>query len=308
METINCNLCGAKNTVPVFTLTDFLLERENIQATFVRCDACGLVYQNPRPSQDEMSAHYPPEYESYNTDLSNKSVPWFVRKIYTYGIYKRSRIATRDQKSGKLLDVGCATGTFLKYMQEQSDWDVSGVELNPHAAQIAKKQGLNVYNGTLENAKFPSNSFDVITLWDVLEHLYDPTSSLREIRRILKPGGTLIIRVPNLDSRDAKWFGTTWAGWDAPRHLYVFTPDTLTQLVETTGLQTKTIKCNIGGYPTFVLSVRFWLSAQKVNPSTRKKITKALYHPLSRILSAPIFFLLGLRLKGPLITLTAEKV
>ena len=307
METVNCNYCNAENSVHIFTLPDSLLEREDILTDFVRCQTCGLIYQNPRPSLDEMQEHYPPEYDSYPEDLTDKKIPWLLRKAYAYGVTKRVRVVTRRKKSGKLLDIGCATGTFLLGMKKQAGWETMGIEISPHAAAIARKHHLDVFTGTLEDANFPAAEFDAVTLWDVLEHLHDPAGSLREIHRVLKPGGVIVIRVPNVASWDASWFGAAWAGWDAPRHLYVFSPNTLEKMLAASGFQVEDINCSIGSYPTFVLSVRFWLYRKGVAPEKRDKIIKFLYHPFSRILSAPLFYLLGLQARGPLITVTAVK-
>jgi SAM-dependent methyltransferase len=254
-----------------------------------------------------MKQHYPPEYESYADNSGNLDLPWLLKKAYTYGISKRRKIVTRSKKTGRILDVGCATGSFLLGMKEIHSWEVFGVEISPHAANIARMNGLEVFTGTLEEANFSAASFDAVTLWDVLEHLHDPISSLGEIYRILKPEGTLVVRVPNGASRDARWFGKTWAGWDAPRHLYVFTISTLETILKANGFRISQMSCEIGGYPTFVLSVRFWLYHRNISLKTRKKITRWLYHPISRVLSAPLFYILGLRLRGPLLTVTATK-
>jgi SAM-dependent methyltransferase len=307
MENINCNFCGNTSPEDLFTLTDLLLERKDVQSQFVQCQSCGLVYQNPRPTQEEMGQYYPPEYESYTDSTSDRELPWLLKKAYAYGISKRRRVVTRRKKGGRILDVGCATGTFLLGMKELPGWEVAGVEISPHAANIARKHQLEVFTGTLEEAHLPSSSFDAVTLWDVLEHLHDPMEGLREIHRILKPGGILVLRVPNGSSWDAKWFGPTWAGWDAPRHLYVFTIDTLKKMMEAAGFQISQMSCEIGSYPTFVLSVRFWLYDRNVDMKTRQRIAKWLYHPIARIISVPLFYLLGLRLKGPLLTMTATK-
>lgn len=307
MESTICNHCGDAEAKHLYTLPDLLLERKDIQGEFVRCKTCDLIYQNPRPTQAEMQQHYPPEYESYADSRATDKATWLLRKVYTYGTTKRARVVTRAKKSGRILDIGCASGIFLLGMKSRPGWEAIGVEINPHAANIAKENQLDVFTGTLDAAAFPSNWFDAVTLWDVLEHLHDPTASLREIHRILKPDGILVIRVPNVSSRDAKWFGPTWAGWDSPRHLYVFGIDTLRKILETNNFQIENMSCEIGSYPTFVLSVRFWLYHKKVNKKTREKISKWLYSPFMRMVTAPIFYLLGLGLRGPLITVTARK-
>jgi 2-polyprenyl-3-methyl-5-hydroxy-6-metoxy-1,4-benzoquinol methylase len=306
MQTVSCNLCKSKEFEPLYQLPDLLLERDDLQTTLVRCVGCGLVYQNPRPTIEEMVVHYPSEYESYTSNPNYEKISWLLRKAYQYGIDKRGRILTRHKKSGRLLDVGCATGIFLAGIKANPGWELYGVEINEHAASIAREQHrLNVATGTLEDVEYPTDFFDAVTLWDVLEHLHDPSKSLIEISRILKKDGVLIIRVPNLSSWDAKLFGSSWAGLDAPRHLYVYDPHTLSRLLHKTNFDILRMGCDIGSYTTFILSLRFWLLAKGVRKPTRESISRILYHPFMRIISAPFFYAYGLGLRGPLLTVVA---
>ena len=308
MESVCCNLCSSTRTSLLYDLSDLLLERGEVRTKLVKCLDCGLVYQNPRPTLEEIAVHYPPEYESYLPEPDQNKTSWLLDKAVQYGIDKRCRFVTRHKNQGALLDVGCATGVFLRGMRRHPGWELHGVEISPHAAQIAqKKYGLNVFTGTLEQAAFPDNFFDAVTLWDVLEHLHDPRSSLEEIRRILKPDGILILRVPNGGSWDAKLFGPNWAGLDAPRHLFVYNQETLLEILKITGFQAEQLSCKIGSYPTFVLSLRFWLVSKGASKIFRDKLTKILYHPVTRLATAPLFFAGSLGLRGPLLIVTARK-
>ena len=306
METVACNLCGSTSFTPIHQIPDYLLERD-VQTTLVQCKNCGLMYQNPRPTLEEMGTHYPPEYESY-APPPGKNTPRLLQMAYDYGRFKRARMITRVKAGGRLLDVGCSTGTFLLSMRDKPGWTVQGVEISEHPARIARDEhGLDVFTGTLETAHFPEATFDAITLWDVFEHVHDPVATLREIHRVLKPGGVLLMRVPNGDSWDAKLFGPTWAGLDAPRHLYVFGLKTLRQMLEQQKFHISKLSCEIGSYPTFVLSVRFWMVQRGWDPQRREKIARWLYHPFVRILTSPFFYLYGLGLRGPLVIAVASK-
>jgi SAM-dependent methyltransferase len=197
---------------------------------------------------------------------------------------------------------------FLNGMRSQGDWELHGVEINPYAAEIARdRYGLQVRIGTLIEAAYPAHFFDVITMWDVLEHLHQPLENLREIDRILKPDGLLILRVPNVSSWDAKLFKRSWAGYDAPRHLYVFSPSTLEELLLKAGFRLINCSSQSGNYTTFLLSLRFWINAHEYNSKPAKLLLRILYHPIMRIFSAPIFYLRGLGLRGPQIVVTAAK-
>jgi len=308
MEYTMCNLCGSANAAPVLSdLPDFLLHRSEVSATLVKCASCGLVYQNPRPTFEEMAVHYPPDYESYTPEPGAKNASWLLRQAIRYGVYKRCRYVTHHKHSGRILDVGCSTGIFLQGMRNSGDWEPYGVEINEHAAHIAQEHGLDVRLGTLEQAGFADEFFDVVTLWDVLEHLHDPSGSLREIYRILKPDGLLVIRVPNASSWDSRLFGRYWAGLDSPRHLYVFTPVTLDALLTANHFQSVARSSQIGAYPTFLLSLRFWSAARDKPNTARDFLIKLLYHPIMRLLSAPLFYLGGLGLRGPLVVTTVTK-
>jgi SAM-dependent methyltransferase len=197
---------------------------------------------------------------------------------------------------------------FLREMQNNVGWEVYGVEINEFAACVAREQHwLDVRVGTLEQAAFPDEFFDAVTLWDVLEHLHDPVASLREIRRILKLDGVLVIRVPNANSWDAALFGRYWAGLEPPRHLYVFTPNTLGALLTANSFRAKSWSSNIAAYTTFLLSLRLWSNAQKRPNAARDFLIRSLHHPLMRLLVAPVFYLDGIGLRGPLMVVTAFK-
>jgi SAM-dependent methyltransferase len=309
MEHVACNLCGSTNVMPVIhVLPDLLLHRNEVSATFVKCVSCGLVYQNPRPTFVEMAAHYPPDYESYAPEPDAENSSWLLRQAIRYGVAKRCRYVTRYEHAGRLLDVGCATGIFLQGIRNCGNWEPYGVEINEHAAHIAQEHGLDVRLGTLERAGFADEFFDVVTLWDVLEHLHDPAGSLREIYRILKPDGLVVIRVPNASSWDSRLFGRYWAGLDAPRHLYVFTPKTLDALLEANQLKPTAWSCSSGGDVMFHLSVRFWMTAKAKRKTTIRFTQRFFSNPLIRLFTAPAFYFGGLWLRGPLMVVTAKKL
>lgn len=308
METTDCNLCGSNSSENPILVPDLLLERPQVKARLVRCRACGMVYQNPRPTPQEMAEHYPSEYEPYTDYTASRQRNPLLQRAYAYGTQKRIRFVTRHKSGGRLLDIGCASGTFLLGMHALDNWSVQGVEPSTQTAEYARVvNNLDVFTGTLDEAQFPSGYFDCVTMWDVLEHVHDPLNTLREINRILKDDGILVIRVPNLVSWDARLFGESWAGLDAPRHLYVFTPDTLRAMLAQTGLETIDLSCAIGGYVTFVLSVRFWMTRQKLSPTIKTQVSHILYHPFARLASAPFFWVPSWLKRGPLMVVTAAK-
>lgn len=308
MEFVSCNLCGSTENSLLYQVPDLLLENENELFTLVKCDRCGLIYQNPRPTQEEIGRYYPHEYEPFYKD-QNKN--WLLRKVNLYGIEKRCRIINSingEKRGGRLLDIGCSTGLFLNEIRRKGSWEVWGNDTSEYAAKIAREQyKLQVFLGSVIQANYPTGFFDVVTLWDVLEHLPDPSGTLKEISRITKPNSHMVLRVPNYDSFDSKLFGLAWAGFDVPRHYYVFSKQNINRLLEGNGFNIKKIRCDIGAYPTFVLSIRFWLISHSINRSIRMKILRLVNHPISRLISAPFFYIYGLLLLGSEITVTAQK-
>jgi SAM-dependent methyltransferase len=193
-------------------------------------------------------------------------------------------------------------------MRATGVWDVHGVEINGEVAEFARRRyGIDIVPGTLEAVAYPAAFFDAVTMWDVLEHLHDPSATLREIHRILKPGGILVVRVPNLASWDATLFGRYWAGLDAPRHLYVFSPTTLSNMLAQNRYAVLEHSCAIGSYPTFALSARFWLTGRRASGRVQRWANRILYHPLARLASAPLFYLSSHTLRGPLLVTVARK-
>ena len=192
MEIVTCALCNCNQSTPVYELSDFWLEGKNTSTSFVRCIQCGLVYQNPRPEPHEMQQYYPKKYEVFQAGLKEKR-----GRLHPYGLSKRSSFIIRYKQSGVLLDVGCANGVFLKWMEQLQGWQLYGVEVGEFAAETARQKGLNVITGTLESAVYPQSFFDVVTLWDVIEHVHQPVETLKEVNRIMRPDAILVMRLPN---------------------------------------------------------------------------------------------------------------
>lgn len=257
-------------------------------------------------SQAEINEHYPPDYDSFqDVDIKSRE---FSSRITQYGLSKRSRIIFDLLDGGRLLDVGCATGNFLRTMQDSPNLDLYGVEISQHAASIARdKYGLNVFTGELKAANYPENNFDIITLWDVLEHIIDPKLLLLEANRVLKDTGYLVLRIPNGRSWDARVFGKYWFGLDAPRHNYVFDKNTITQLLENSGFRVKIIDCSIGSSVAVPMNLRFYMTANNYPEKRREVILKIASHPITKLILFPLTFLFDQLLLGSFLTVVAEK-
>lgn len=231
MKNVNCNFCGHESDQILYSLRDWQTEH-NVTFTLVRCPNCGLLYLNPQPSWEELVPYYPDHYRPYVLP-DKKGRNSFFARIKSSGWRRRRKVIEGKIPGGRLLDVGCATGEFLAEMETSNKWECYGVEPVPYAAAIARQNThASIFDGTLFDANYPKDFFDIVTLWDVLEHISDPLRTLREIRRILKPGGILIMCVPDPESITGRWFGPNWIGLDAPRHLHDFPKSTLVKRLQ----------------------------------------------------------------------------
>jgi 2-polyprenyl-3-methyl-5-hydroxy-6-metoxy-1,4-benzoquinol methylase len=158
------------------------------------------------------------------------------------------------QPSGRLLDVGCGVGAFLSAMSDLG-WTAEGLDTDPRVVESCRRNGVHAQVGTLEEANFPSESFDVVTASHVIEHIYDPVAFLAEVRRVLKVGGQVRLRTPNSDSSSLRRFRENWLGLEVPRHLYLFSPRTLAQVAQSAGFRSAVIRSTArNSYVTAVVS------------------------------------------------------
>ena len=293
----SCILCGSEESQLLFEIPDLWLDRFDVTAHYVKCKECGLIYQSvssAHAKNEPYTSEYPPFIPSRD-QFSDR------------GLKRRCQVITQRKTSGTLLDIGSADGSFLDIMSGVYHWDVIGIEPDKDMAIHSQRElNLNVIHGTLADHHFEDRLFDVVTLWDVLEHLPNPKQALGEIRRILGDDGLIILRLPNYGSIDARIFGKCWAGWDSPRHLFVFTKQTLRQLLVESGFDIKTIRTDIGEYLNFVKSIQFWLTNIQTNPNGKNIILKVLRSVYLRILALPFTALIALCKCGSEMVVIAE--
>jgi len=228
----NCPVCGSQKFDPFISGKDFFLTGESF--SILKCHDCGFRFTNPRPKAEDLGSYYESsEYISHSDSRKGlfASVYQMVRK---YTLSRKLSLISKFQPKGKILDIGCATGQFLNYMVENG-WNVTGIEPDEKTrSRAVSEYGLEVFPEEQLNI-LDKSSFDVITMWHVLEHVSDLNKRMEQLRNLLKPQGTLIIAVPNCDAYDAKKYGEFWAGYDLPRHLYHFTKSDIKLLLENHG-------------------------------------------------------------------------
>jgi 2-polyprenyl-3-methyl-5-hydroxy-6-metoxy-1,4-benzoquinol methylase len=268
----DCYVCGAPGRPFYEQLPDRLFGVPG-QWSLNRCEqpACGLVWLNPRPVDEDL----PRLYENYYTHQHGAAVSdplvrlqewvsgivlpaalryawgdrgrltrWLGRLLARFGPVREHACSgvfwLEARRGGRLLDVGCGSGQFLGRMCDLG-WEVAGVEPDPVAARVAARR-FHVTAGTLEQARLPEGHFDVVTMSHVVEHLPDPVTTLRECRRILRPGGRLLLYTPNAASMGSRTFGRHWVAWDPPRHLLVFTPEAVRRTLARAGFEVERVQ------------------------------------------------------------------
>jgi 2-polyprenyl-3-methyl-5-hydroxy-6-metoxy-1,4-benzoquinol methylase len=246
MEHVICDLCGSDRYKVRFPSTLDRGQDDGLSAyrctsigygrhhTIVECLECGLVYANPRYDSGEMLS----KYEAVEDPLY---VEEREGRVLTFERHLRPLEEIMPPGDGRrLLDVGCHVGVFVE-IAARHGWDTWGVEPSQWAAELAQQAGLQVVEGTMATADFEDASFDVITMWDVIEHLEQPSDEVFQAFRLLKPGGMLVAHTMDLDSVFARLMGNRWP-WLMEMHLYYFTRQTLTKLMEKAGFQVLSVK------------------------------------------------------------------
>jgi len=240
-ETTNCPLCGSNRTSLVTAAPDRDAPSPSPSFTVVRCRECDLCYTNPRPTPEGIGRFY---YEDYAPHQMPPALP----KSPASGKQRRRRIIGNKQPNWergeidpvgqcRLLDFGCGAGLFLQRMHQRG-WRSIGLDFSEKVVrQVREELKLPALVGTLPHPDLPPGSFDLVTLWHALEHVHQPSEVLREVRRLLAPGGKVLVAVPNIDSAPFRWFGPAWYGLDLPRHLTHFTPATLGKMLDRAGFQ-----------------------------------------------------------------------
>jgi SAM-dependent methyltransferase len=233
-----CLMCGCGQVTALFHGSDRLYHTTTKQFSVVRCDECGLLRLDPTPSLEELHRYYPDNYW-FTPDQSTASrLEEAYRRLVLRDHVQFVAQALADSKArGPLLDVGCGGGLFLGMMRERG-LRVVGLDFSREAAGIAwGRQQVPAVAGDLERAPLRAGSFAGLTMFHVMEHLYDPRAYLKAARELLAKDGRLVVQVPNAASWQARFLGRAWNGVDIPRHLTNFRGRDLEKLVESAGFE-----------------------------------------------------------------------
>jgi SAM-dependent methyltransferase len=224
MQVQPCLVCGCEAATPRFAV-------DGIAAPVVVCKECGLGRFHPSPDPEEVRALYPDEYYGEPGRKFQPLIEWLVRLVGTRHI----GFLSRNLSAGaKVLDVGCGRGVLLGELANRG-FEVHGQEISAEAARGADPRAEIRVAASVADADYPDSSLDEVIIWHVLEHLPDPRASLEAVHRALKPGGRLVVAVPNFESAQARWTGAAWFHLDLPRHLYQFPASALQRLLSEVG-------------------------------------------------------------------------
>ncbi len=237
-EPAACCVCGSRDSEPVGAGPDFEYRTSPDSFLAVQCQHCDVVYLDRRPIASEFARIYPDHYHAFAFTEDRFGIVYSVRRR----LEARRLLRTfRDlPPAARVIDVGCGDGFHLDLLQEfgPPGWLLEGVDLDDRAIAAARRRGLLVHRGRVEELDLPPDSFDAAILIQTIEHLADPLLVLRAVRRILRPGGALLLVTDNTDSLDfALAKRRHWGGYHFPRHWYLFNPTSLGKLAAAADLE-----------------------------------------------------------------------
>lgn len=204
---------------------DFLVSGEEF--SLVLNQEYGFLETRPQPERKDIAKYYQSEEYISHTDSKKGAIAFLYQKVRSYSLVQKVKLISKlNSGKGTLLDIGAGTGEFLRVAQKKG-WVVSGVEPNEGAREFAQDKNIPLD----ESIAVPEGkTFDVVTLWHVLEHMPDLQNTIHKTQQLVKEGGTLIIAVPNFNSFDAKYYKNYWAAFDVPRHLWHFSRDAMSKI------------------------------------------------------------------------------
>ena len=241
-----------KNAKPFQQIKDHSVSKESFELLYNA--ELDLVFTHPQPSADKLTNYYDsPDYISH-TDSKRSPFEKIYQIVKSYALKNKLKLINYESKKGIILDIGAGTGDFLHCLKSDG-WEIMGLEPNEKAKNIAVAKKIPFANSLSELDK---NSFDVITMWHVLEHVPDVEAQISELKRLLKPDGTIFIAVPNFNSFDANYYGGFWAAFDVPRHLWHFSKTAITKLFEAQNLKvTKVLPMKFDSFYVSLLSEKY---------------------------------------------------
>ncbi|WP_256867415.1 class I SAM-dependent methyltransferase [Winogradskyella forsetii] len=245
------------NKKPTYlTLKDHSVSKEQFQ--LLHNKELDMLETYPQPEEEKLSDYYKSEDYISHTDTKRNLLELAYHKVREISLTRKLKLINSFESDSKtLLDMGCGTGDFLETALK-ANWKIIGIEPNESARRIANSKTNNAVFKTEELSKLKPHSFDVITLWHVLEHLPKLEMHTEIFKKLLKPNGTLVIAVPNYKSYDAEYYKNFWAAYDVPRHLWHFSKTSISELFKKENMTlVKTLPMKFDAYYVCLLSEKY---------------------------------------------------
>jgi 2-polyprenyl-3-methyl-5-hydroxy-6-metoxy-1,4-benzoquinol methylase len=256
MEQLNhCPVCDSSVFEDYLSVQDYTVSQEKFK--IVNCTTCDFKFTNPRPDENAIGEYYKAESYISHTNTSKGLISKIYQEVRKFTLKGKLNLINRlSPNKGKLLDVGCGTGMFLNVARENG-WKVNGIEPDAGARGIAEATNqIKIKEEVLSS--FQNETFEVITLWHVLEHVHKLNETVEWLKTRLSKDGSVIIAVPNHESKDAEIYQAQWAAYDVPRHLYHFSQKTMTALFANHGFELKeTLPMKFDSFYVSMLSTKY---------------------------------------------------
>ncbi len=226
------NLSNAKHFLNV---KDYSVSQETFE--LLHDEELDMLITHPQPSLEKLPSYYESVDYISHTDGNKSLFEKMYQFVKTIALKNKLKLINSQSPKGRILDIGAGVGDFLT-VAKNDGWETIGIEPSDKAKKIAKNKGVSFAESLSE---LESNSFDVITMWHVLEHVPDLENQIKELKRLIKPTGTVIIAVPNFKSYDAEYYGKFWAAYDIPIHLWHFSKTAIQKLFAKEDLELKEV-------------------------------------------------------------------
>lgn len=224
-----CPVCSSNKIIRTISTQDYFLTNETFD--ILTCSECSFAMTYPIPEPSDLPKYYQSENYLSHTAAKKGAINSLYQILRNINLKRKYKLVSKYKSNGQILDIGCGTGELLNYFSNKN-WQVQGIEPNLEARNFAIKQyKLEIF----PEEKLPNltaKKFDIITMWHVLEHVPDFNLRLSQIKKLLKPNGTIFIAVPNINSPDAKYYGQYWAALDVPRHLHHFSSKSIKEVAK----------------------------------------------------------------------------
>ncbi len=235
---VKCFICNGLNFTTI--ISDCIDYEYGVRynAKLIECGNCGLCVIDPKPSFTDLHGFYKNNYANYSSSKN------YITKLLVWLYQKKNAAEVIDLigKEGKILDVGCADGQYFDLLKNKGNWDLFGTDLSQQAADNAKEKGYEVYIGELERLDLQENYFNIVRMNHVIEHVIEPKATFDKIKKILKPGGYLILETPNVSCPDFKIFKRYWGALHFPRHIHLFSNSNIEIFIKNSGMVLKKVE------------------------------------------------------------------